>query len=82
MKVGKKWGFIDATGAFVITPRFEWARSFGGGLALVALGETKYYWPYKGITVLGGGLKGRHGYVDGTGEFVSDKLTWKGKWKK
>ena len=82
VKVGKKQGFIDKSGAVVIPPRFEWAMGFEGGLALVALGETKYYWPYKGITVLGIGLKGRHGYIDRTGEFVSDKLTWKGKWKK
>ena len=34
------------------------------------------------LTVFAVGLKGRHGYIDRTGEFVSDKLTWKGKWKK
>ncbi len=56
--------------------------SFKGGLALVAAGETKYYWPDKRITVPGIGRKGTHGYIDRTGEFVSDKLTWKGKWKK
>jgi hypothetical protein len=82
VKVGKKSGFIDTSGALVIRPRYEWAMSFKGGLALVAVGETKYYWPYKGITVLGIGLKGRHGYIDRTGEFVSRKMTWKGKWKK
>lgn len=82
VRVGKKVGYIDASGALVIRPRFEWASEFRGGLALVALGETKTYWPYKGLTVLAVGLKGRYGYVDRTGEFVSDKLTWKGKWKK
>lgn len=82
VRVGKKVGFIDASGALVIEPRFEWASGFRGGLALAALGETKYYWPYKGLSVLGIGLKGLHGYIDRTGEFVSDKLTWKGKWKK
>jgi hypothetical protein len=46
---------------------------------LVFEGETKYYWPHKGITVLGIRMKCRHGYVDRAGEFVSDKLSWEGK---
>jgi len=82
VRVGGKSGYIDSSGRFVIRPRFEYAMGFKGGVALVAVGETKYYWPYKGLSVLAIGLKGRHGYIDRTGEFVSSKLTWKGKWKK
>jgi hypothetical protein len=80
--LGKKWGYIDASGRFVIPPRFASALNFDGGLALVGVGETTIYWPHRGLTVFAVGLKGRYGYVDRTGEFVSDKLTWKGKWKK
>ena len=79
---GKKWGYIDASGKFVIPARFEYALSFDGVFALVGVGETKIYSPYKGLTVVEVGLKGRNGYIDRTGEFVSGKLTWKGKWKK
>lgn len=82
VRVGEKYGYIDAGGRLIIPARFEWAQSFGGGLALVALGETKYYWPHRGTTVLGVGLRGKYGYVDKTGKFVSDRMTWKGKWKK
>jgi hypothetical protein len=82
VKIGAKWGYIDASGKIVIPPRFESARSFTGGLALIAVGETRTWWPRRGVTFLAAGLKGQYGYIDRTGEFVSDKLTWKGKWKK
>ncbi|MFN2596364.1 MAG: WG repeat-containing protein [Pyrinomonadaceae bacterium] len=82
VKIGAKWGYVDAGGKTVIPPRFEWAQSFSGGLALVAVGEPKTWWPRRGVTALAIGLKGKYGYIDKTGEFVSDKLTWKGKWKK
>lgn len=82
VQVGKKWGYIDASGKFVIPARFASADSFSGGLALVGVGEQTIYWPYKGLTVFELGLKGRYGYIDRTGKFVSDKLTWKGKWKR
>ena len=58
------------------------ANDFDDGLALVFVGELKSYWPYRGLTILGVKFKGRFGYIDRTGGFVSDKLTWKGKWKK
>lgn len=81
VKIGAKWGYIDASGKVIIPPRFEWARSFAGGLAYIAIGETKTWQPHRGVTVIAIGLKGKEGYIDQTGEFASDELTWKGKWK-
>ncbi|MBS1794175.1 MAG: WG repeat-containing protein [Acidobacteria bacterium] len=51
-----RWGYIDKTGKFVISPRFEWSLqnsvySFSDGLAMIEVGE-------------------RYGYIDRTGEFV------------
>ena len=33
--VGKEWGYIDKTGAFVVKPQFSTAKSFHNGLARV-----------------------------------------------
>ena len=51
-----KWGYIDRTGKFAITPRFEgypkgYVSSFSEGLAWIQ-------------------VSGRYGYIDRTGEFV------------
>jgi hypothetical protein len=52
----KKWGYIDRTGEFAISPRFEghpggYVSSFSEGLALIKVGD-------------------RYGFIDRTGEFV------------
>lgn len=36
---GKKWGYIDKTGKWIIKPRFEEAKPFKDGLALVNYGD-------------------------------------------
>ncbi|GAH30691.1 unnamed protein product, partial [marine sediment metagenome] len=40
-----KWGYIDKTGKWVITPQFQWAGSFSEGLAAVRI-EGKWGWGY------------------------------------
>lgn len=34
--VNEKWGFIDRSGEFAITPRYEWAGAFSEGIAAVS----------------------------------------------
>ena len=38
-KYGKKWGYIDENGNWVIGRKFDWARPFRNGLAKVLVGE-------------------------------------------
>jgi hypothetical protein len=40
-KARPKWGFIDASGEFVLEPRFLAANDFRGGLASVTLSDGK-----------------------------------------
>lgn len=40
---GGRFGYIDATGAMPIAPKFDEAERFDGELALVALGKTRGY---------------------------------------
>ena len=42
-KVGGKWGFVQADGAFAIEPRFDEAKSFEQGLAEVHIGKRMAY---------------------------------------
>jgi hypothetical protein len=79
VRIGSKWGYIDTNGKVVIAPQFEYALNFTDGLALVAVGRTKTDWPYRGLTVWRIRYIGRQGYIDHTGKFVSDKLSWKSK---
>ena len=37
VRVGRRWGYIDATGRMVVDPKFHRAWDFSGGLARVAL---------------------------------------------
>lgn len=60
-----KWGFIDKTGKFVISPRFEtypngYVFSFSDGLAMIQ-------------------VKNNYGYIDRTGEFVISPKFLKGR---
>ncbi|MHC4505655.1 MAG: WG repeat-containing protein, partial [Planctomycetota bacterium] len=55
VEVGGKYGYVDATGEFVIKPTFRYSRGFSEGLA--AFG--------------GGGARGyKLGYIDATGKVV------------
>lgn len=50
---GKKWGYINEKGAYVIEPRFDKARSFSeSGLALVQLNEKYGFIDEKGQFVI------------------------------
>jgi len=55
MPGGRRWGYIDRTGSFVIAPQFESAASFEpNGLALVSQGETSGVINTKGELVYSG----------------------------
>jgi hypothetical protein len=43
VRLGQKWGYIDAAGKFVIRPRFDEAWSFRGGLAWMRAGDKADY---------------------------------------
>lgn len=60
----EKWGFIDRTGKFVISPRFEsspngYVDSFSDGMAMIKVDE-------------------KYGYIDRSGEFVIQPKFLKG----
>ena len=43
MKLGRKWGYVDRTGAVVIAPAFSDAMSFDGELAVVEMNKSLGY---------------------------------------
>jgi hypothetical protein len=49
---GGKWGFIDATGKWIIDPQFEYAGNFADGLAPVIVGGRFGYADQKGKFVI------------------------------
>ena len=51
-----KWGYINKSGEFVITPQFDGAASFKNGLAPVSIGDLD---------------TGKYGYINERGEFVA-----------
>jgi WG containing repeat len=52
LRVDDKWGYIDASGEFVIQPRFHGARGFSEGLAAVEVGEKWGFIDPKGEFVI------------------------------
>jgi hypothetical protein len=60
-----KWGYIDASGKFVINPRFDFARSFSEGLAAVQVGSNKSDW-------FSYNPDEKWGFIDTTGEYVAE----------
>lgn len=55
VEVGDKYGYVDATGEFVIKPTFRYSLGFSEGLAAFEAGEEHDY---------------RRGYIDATGKVV------------
>jgi WG containing repeat len=53
VRLGKDYGFIDKTGAFVIKPQFAFAGNFSEGLAFVKLGREGGYIDHVGHWVIG-----------------------------
>ena len=53
VRLGKNYGFIDKTGAFVIQPQFAFAGNFSEGLAFVKLGRQGGYIDHDGHWVIG-----------------------------
>jgi len=55
-KEERKWGYIDTTGEFAISPRFDWS-------------PNDYVWPFQdGYAKIK--VAGKFGYIDRSGEFV------------
>ena len=54
VKIGDKWGYINAEGEVVIEPKFDSAWSFSEGLAVVGIGDSS----------------GKYGYINPEGEIV------------
>ncbi|MBV9211375.1 MAG: WG repeat-containing protein [Acidobacteria bacterium] len=73
VRVGKKYGYIDESGKVVIAPQFESAFEFQDGLAFAQVGRRTYGFKHSVVTIT---FHGKSGYIDKTGRFVSDKLTW------
>jgi len=59
VKVGRKWGYVNSSGAFVIRPAFAWAEPFSDGRALVGVGA--------------GGPIRRVGFIGKDGRFISER---------
>lgn len=55
VKIGKKYGFIDRTGNYLISPRFDGAGPFSEGLA---------------VAKIEGDFNGKWGYIDKTGKYA------------
>jgi hypothetical protein len=51
-----KWGFIDKSGKFVISPQFDEAYNFRAGVAQVRIGH--------------GAVEERIGYINKAGKFI------------
>jgi hypothetical protein len=62
--VGDKWGYIDYTGQFVISPRYGVARPFSDGLAVVTSSPSETHTT-------------RFGYIDKNGaQVIAEQFNW------
>src|SRR5262249_37536648 len=64
VKVNGKWGYIDKSGKYVISPQFSRARSFHEGLAFVGWGDKYGYIDTSGTKVIECGNKCARAYFD------------------
>lgn len=55
IRIGAKYGYVDASGTMVIAPRFDDAQAFSEGLAAVRIGNPE---------------DGKWGYINASGELV------------
>jgi WG containing repeat len=66
VQTGRKWGYIDQSGSFVIPPVFDSAMPFCAGVAQVAtftaLDAEQHPRRQK--------FKGKHGFIDHSGKYV------------
>ncbi|MCA9458740.1 MAG: WG repeat-containing protein [Nitrospira sp.] len=67
VKVGNKWGYINAQGTIVIQPRFDFAHSFSEGLAAVRIEDSYGFIDRKGQLVIKPQFSsvGSHGFREG-----------------
>jgi KWG Leptospira. len=73
VKIGKKYGYIDRLGSIIIATQFDMAFSFQSGLAYARTGETLYSQRRSILTI---SFRGKSGYIDRTGRYLSGKLSW------
>jgi hypothetical protein len=66
---GGKWGYIDATGKWVIDPQFERAGDFADGLAPVIVGGRTGYIAQKGKFVVNPQYDSGDGFYEGRASF-------------
>lgn len=64
VNVNGKWGYIDKSGKYVISPQFSLARSFHEGLAFVGQGDNYGYIDKSGTKVIECGKKCARAYFD------------------
>jgi len=79
VRIGKKWGYVDRSGRIAIAPQFDNVLEFTDGLALVFVGRMVADIPHGGSTSMRLRTIGKWGYVDTTGKFVSETMTWRTK---
>jgi len=68
---GGKWGFIDSTGKWVVTPQFEGAMNFADGLAPVIVGGRTGYVDKEGKFVVNPQYDSGDEFYDGLASFAS-----------
>jgi hypothetical protein len=71
------WGYIDATGKFIVQPVFWWADRFSEGLGCVQLPGESMGWGFVDRTgkLLGRGLKAQSSFHEGlVAEQINDKF--------
>ena len=75
MDFGKRWGYVNETGATVIEPQFDEAREFAGPLAAVKINGK---WGYVNLT----GFLQVNPLYDSAGDFSEGlaAVEWHGRW--
>jgi len=80
-QLGDKWGYVDKSGNFVVEPRFDYAREFRNGFAIVCNTRSVYRRPKVDKDLLDEGVyyekdegyfidKTVYGYVNSRGEVI------------
>ena len=65
VKIGKKWGFINASGKVVIAPAYDGASQFSDGLAMVRIGNRHGYINHNGKLVIPAKFSSACSFSDG-----------------
>lgn len=82
VRKGDKWGFIDKSGAMVITPQFDNAENFSEGVAVVTVDHKSWFIDSKGKRVIPGVFDAASSFVMGLAhvrvgaDYYSSKWSW------